>query len=256
MDIQASITGIKYKIFTQENLPEVQWDNFDINNFASAGLLHYQSCTFALSKWVSPKRTRSYPFERVFNTLHVAKKITIIPVLKDEGLAGERDFIQWDTISLMSLLDVFVIFAYYVDAEKKGNKITKQKFDVAYIKQKIQAITEYHSSALHWNLQEIQLNLAKIADRAKKAYQHIAQKTQVVLHAPKGVDTFIEKMQQDVSIFMQFSRDKSKNAQGREEKTQQPKEYLHSETKSKITIVNYLGGKYFLTVDEAQIKRR
>jgi hypothetical protein len=58
----------------------------------------------------------------VFNTLNVSKKITVIPIVKDEGASGDRDFIQWDTVSLMSLLDVFVIFAYYDKAEKKGPK--------------------------------------------------------------------------------------------------------------------------------------
>jgi hypothetical protein len=41
------------------------------------------------------------------------KKITVIPVVKDEGANGDRDYIQWDTVSLTSLLDIFVIFAYY-----------------------------------------------------------------------------------------------------------------------------------------------
>ena len=58
---------------------------------------------------MSPKRTRSYPYERVYNSLRISKKITVIPVIKDEGAKGDRDFLQWDTISLMSLLDVFVL---------------------------------------------------------------------------------------------------------------------------------------------------
>jgi hypothetical protein len=45
-------------------------------------------------------------FERVYNTLYLSKKITIIPIIKDEGLGGDRDFIQWDTISLMSLIEI------------------------------------------------------------------------------------------------------------------------------------------------------
>jgi len=33
---------------------------------------------FGVSKWVSPKRTRSYPYERVYNTLSLGtKKVTI-----------------------------------------------------------------------------------------------------------------------------------------------------------------------------------
>lgn len=49
---------------------------------------------------------------------------------------------------------------------------------------------------------------------------------------------------------MAFSRDKAQKAQSREFVTIQPKESLSSLTKAKITITNYLGGQYFLTVDE------
>ncbi|MEM4247619.1 MAG: hypothetical protein QXF14_04885, partial [Candidatus Woesearchaeota archaeon] len=67
--------------------------------------------SLGISKGVWPKRARSYPYERVYNTLNISKKITVIPIVKNEGAAGDSDFIQWDTVSLMSLLDVYVIFA-------------------------------------------------------------------------------------------------------------------------------------------------
>ena len=91
--------------------------------------------TIAVSWWVSAKRTRSYPYARVYDTLSFSgKKITIIPVMKDEGKQGDRDFLQWDTIALMSLLGVYVIIGYYTDAERSlryRHKITKQRFDSA-----------------------------------------------------------------------------------------------------------------------------
>ena len=118
MNIIGKITGIKYKVLLSEDLKEVAIKDFDINETPSCCLVTNNKNTFAISKWVSPKRSRSYPFERVFNTLSISKKITVIPIIKDEGAKGDRDFIQWDTISLMSLLDVFVIFAYYSKAEK------------------------------------------------------------------------------------------------------------------------------------------
>jgi len=142
-----------------EDLKETKIKDFDINSMPSSCLLTSNKHTFAISKWVSPKRTRSYPFERVYNTLHISKKITVIPIVKDEGAKGDRDFIQWDTISLMSLLDVFVIFAYYEKAEKKDNKITNQQFNNKYVLSKIKEIEQYHSSALHWNLNELNTNM-------------------------------------------------------------------------------------------------
>lgn len=250
MNINGKITGIKYKVILSDDLKDIDIKKFDINDAPSACLLKDNKHTFAISKWVSPKRTRSYPLERVFNTLHISKKITVIPVVKDEGEKGDRDFIQWDTVSLMSLLDVFVIFAFYEKADKADNKITNQKFNNKYVISKIKEIEQYHSSALHWNLNELNTNLHSIIDKVKTSYSNIEKFTGVKLHNPNGLDNFKEKIGKDVSLFMAFSRDKAEKAQSREYVTQQPKESLSTLTKAKITITNYLGGQYFLTVDE------
>lgn len=250
MNIAGRITGLKYKILLSDDLKEIDAADFDINEMPSACLLTDDTHIFAVSKWVSPKRTRSYPFERVFNTLNVSKKITVIPVVKDEGASGDRDFIQWDTVSLMSLLDVFVIFAYYDKADKKDRKITNQQFDNEYVLSKIREIEQFHSSALHWNLNELNTNLHDIIDRVKSSYTEIEKSTGVKLHNSKGLDNFKEKIGKDVSLFMAFSRGKAEKAQSREFVTFQPKESLATVSKAKITITNYLGGQYFLTVDE------
>lgn len=253
MNILGKITGVKYKILLSEELQTIRIEDFNINEKPSACLLVDDNHTFAISKWVSPKRTRSYPFERVYNTLHVSKKITVIPIVKDEGAKGDRDFIQWDTVSLMSLLDVFVIFAYYDKAVKKNLKITNQQFDNDYVVSKIKGIEQYHSSALHWNLNELNTNLHDIIDKAKISYAKIENLTGVKLHNLSGLDNFKEKIGKDVSLFMAFSRSKAEKAQSREFVTRQPKESLATLSKAKITIANYLGGQYFLTVDEVLV---
>jgi len=61
-------------------------------------------------------------------------------------LLADRDFIQWDTISLMSLLNVYVIFGYYVQAKKhrtRKDKITAQEFDNDYVIAKIDEIGKF-----------------------------------------------------------------------------------------------------------------
>ena len=249
-NVVGKIIGITYKVLLTTDLKEIAIKDFDINEMPSACLLNDHKHIFAISKWVSPKRTRSYPFERVFNTLYISKKITVIPIIKDEGAKGDRDFIQWDTVSLMSLLDVFVIFAYYEKAEKAGQKITNQQFDNQYILTKIKEIEQYHSSALHWNLNELNANLHHIIDKVKIFYEKIEQSTGVKLHNAAGLDHFKEKIGHDVALFMSFSREKAAQAQAREFVTLQPKESLSTLSKAKITITNYLGGQYFLTVDE------
>jgi len=256
MNITGTITGIKYSPLFLEKLKEVDIKEFDINKVPATCLLKSKNSLFAVSKWVSPKRTRSYPFERVYNSLGMSKKITVIPIVKDEGAKGDRDFIQWDTVSLMSLLDVFVIFAYYDTAEinkRNKQKITNQLFNNDYVLAKIKEIEQYHSSALHWNLNELNVNFHNIIDKTKSAYLKIERNLKVALHNISGIDNFKEKIGKDVSLFMQFSREKAQKAQAREFVTQQPKESLSTLSKAKITITNYLGGQYFFTVDEIEI---
>jgi hypothetical protein len=250
MNIVGKITGIKYKVILSENLKTFDFKSFDINEAPAACIINDNKYSYAISKWVSPKRTRSYPFERVYNTLHISKKITVIPIVKDEGAKGDRDFIQWDTVSLMSLLDVFVIFAYYNNADKAENKITNQQFDNKYVLQKIKEIEQYHSSALHWNINELKTNFHDILKKVVLSYAEIETKTKVPLHGIKGLQNFQDRIGKDVSLFMDFSRGKAKEAQSREFVTFQPKESLSTLSKAKVTITNYLGGQYFLTVDE------
>ena len=140
MNIEGLITGIKYSVLLSEELQTVDFGKYNVNNVPPYCILRDGKTSFAVSRWVSPKRTRSYPYERVYNTLNVSKKITVIPIIKDEGFDGDRDFLQWDTVSLMSLLDVFVIFAYYDKATKNSkfeNKITDFRFDNKYVVSKI-----------------------------------------------------------------------------------------------------------------------
>ncbi len=255
MNITGKITGIKYKIHFADELESITNKEFNINKAPTACIINSGKNSFAISKWVSPKRTRSYPYERVYNTLNISKKITVIPIVKDEGATGDRDFIQWDTVSLMSLLDVFVIFAFYNKAEKAENKITNQQFDNDFILSKIKEIEQYHSSALHWNLNELNLQLHNTIDKVKIVYANIEKATGVKLHNSKGLENFKNKIGKDVSLFMNFSRGKAEQAQAREFVTIQPKESLSTLTKAKITITNYLGGQYFFTVDEVKVEK-
>jgi len=84
MNIFGKITSIQYQAFLTPNLPEFQFvPSINFNLLLSACVLTTQRNKYAISKWVSPKRTRSYPFTRVYNTLGYAKKITIIPLIKE-----------------------------------------------------------------------------------------------------------------------------------------------------------------------------
>jgi hypothetical protein len=96
MDLFAKIKGIKYnpilcrelEIFDPKDLERA------LSSRASFILKIDKEKQVAISWWVSAKRTRSYPYARVYDTLGFSgKKITIIPVVKDEGKEGDRDFL-------------------------------------------------------------------------------------------------------------------------------------------------------------------
>ena len=214
-----------------------------------------QTSSAAISWWVSAKRTRSYPYARVYDSLNYSgKKITIIPIFKDEGLEGDRDFLQWDTISLMSLLGVYVIIGYYTHAEpstRYKNKITKQRFDIEYIKSQLNAIASFQSDALHWNLEQVN-NVGNIASIAVKHYKEISARLNIDMHSINSAEQRVGELLKGKANFMSISRASAMEAQARETNTIQPKEFL-SGTKASITINNYLGGYYYFTADESYV---
>lgn len=258
MDLSAKITGIKYRPFLCAKLKTYAFKDLQKALAKSAVFILDVSKEnkIAVSWWVSAKRTRSYPYARVYDTLNFSgKKITIIPVVKDEGKEGDRDFLQWDTISLMSLLGIYVIIGYYADAERSTryrHKITNQRFDTKYIKQKINEILSYQSDALHWNLSQID-KIGVYGQKALESYEKISKKTKVEMHSQTTADRRIKQLQGDKEKFMNLSRQLAEMAQRREGVTIQPKEHL-SGVKGIITIQNYLGGFYYFTSDEIEIK--
>ncbi|MCS7092154.1 MAG: hypothetical protein NZM26_02285 [Patescibacteria group bacterium] len=258
MDLSAKIKGIKYKPLLCRELEVFEFKDLEkaLSSCASFILNINKENKVAISLWVSAKRTRSYPYARVYDTLDFAgKKITIIPIVKDEGREGDRDFLQWDTVSLMSLLGVYVIVAYYNDAEKSKryrNKITSQHFDIDYIKEQVQNILSYQSDALHWNLEHID-KVGQIGQKALESYERISKKLKVEMHSRQSAEKRIVELLKGKNEFMKLSRTLAEKAQKRESITIQPKENLIG-TKAIITIKNYLGGYYYFTSDEVEIK--
>ena len=167
---------------------------------------------------------------------------------------GERDFIQWDTISLLGLLDVHVVLAYYDDAEKNtrgADKITNQKFDNEFVKAKLDEIYKFKGNTRDWNEREAG-KLGDIFIKAKLAYRQISEKTKTYLHNEDKLDELI-KYAETPARFIGYSRRNSQSAQNREFLTIQPNEALSTLSKAKITINNALFGKYYFTVDETII---
>jgi hypothetical protein len=255
--IIAKIDDVRYKSFLTSQLNIININDFDINTTPTICIIKDEINEIAISKWVSPKRTRSYPYARVYDTISRSKRATVIPVVKDEGSDGDRDFLQWDTICLMSLLQVSVILGYYQSASKNQkytNKVTKQKFDSDWIKERIKHLSSnYQSDALHWNIRQIREELSPVIQKQIEACNRISQTTGVIFHNIAGLTNFKEIIERDIDEFINHSRTRAEQAQSRELSTIHIYENLATASKASITITNIVGGKYFFTVDEVLI---
>ena len=254
-EISGEVEKINYKQFVNDSLRETKLENFDINKSLGSFVLDNGKEKIAVSRWISPKRTRSYPYERVYDTLPFPKRVTIIPVVKDEGLGGERDFLQWDTISLLTLLDVHVVLAYYNDAAKnlkRNDQITAQKLDNSYVLSRLNEIFNFRGTAREWNERETK-ELKNVFEKAKLSYREISKNTKTYLHDEAALNELI-KLAENPERFAQFSRSKSQRGQSRELQSIQPKEALSTDTKGGVTITNIGGGKYFFTCDETKVE--
>ncbi|BAY39498.1 hypothetical protein NIES2111_38740 [Nostoc sp. NIES-2111] len=251
------IKNLSYRTYLNENLKVNSLDNFDINTSGSYGLIKSPTAEIAYSKWVSPKRTRSYPFARIYNTYTSSKVITIIPVIKDEGQDGDRDIIQYSTISWMNLLNIYIVLAYYQTADKSSkkkqidnNKLSNQKFDISFVNSQIEEIIAYKQSALHWNKSLFEERFIRIFETALNSYDAISQKTGVKIHSRAGMDRYLLKITNEFEEFKNISLKNSQNASKREAITSHKLEYLVDGLKATFSIENYLGGIYYLTPDE------
>ncbi len=234
---------------------------FDVNQTQAYGLINLGTSgnNLAFSKWVSPKRTRSYPFARIYNTFHFnTKKVTIIPIIKDEGAGTQNnDRINFITFSWMNLLNIYIILAWYEDAEKKPgttDRITNQIMNVRSVREKLLDVSRYQMTALHWNTTHFEKDFELIYLNAVDGYKKISQKRNVAIHSPKNHLQTLEKFKLNghfsLSTFKEASLPGSYEAAHRESVTTHVLESLEENAKGVFGISNYLGGQYYLTADE------
>ncbi len=184
-------------------------------------------------------------------------RLTVIPILKDEGLDGDLDRIQYSTISWMNLLNIYIILGYYDTAIKNKrkqqdtkNKITKQRFNAQAVNSQLTKLSQYKQSALHWNRSLIEENFVEIYKLALDSYEQISEKTGVKMHDRSIQEQYLEIIMRDFEEFKNISLRGSKDASKRETQTLHELEHLSDGEKATFEIENYLGGVYYLTVDE------
>ena len=171
---------------------EYNISQFDVNQAQACGLINLGASgnNLAFSKWVTPKRTRSYPFARIYNTFHLnTKKVTIIPIIKDEGAGTQNnDRINFITFSWMNLLNIYIILAWYEDAERKPNttdRITNQILNAENVREKLLEVSRYQMTALHWNTTHFENDFEPIYLNAVAGYKKISREENVAVHSPQ-----------------------------------------------------------------------
>jgi hypothetical protein len=216
----------------------------------------------ALSRWRGPKRTRTYPLASVYETysFRSGKIITVIPIIKDEGADTNLDRVNFITLSWMSLMNVYIILAWYVSAKKKSRtRITEQKLEGEHVRSKIEEILQYKMDAHHWNRQHFANEFIPIYRKAIESYDKIAQSQGVLLHSGKVHEDFIRHVRSgaqedtlDLERFRELSLSQSQRSAITETSTEHRLELRGSFPKPLFEIENYLGGKYYLTADEVE----
>lgn len=241
--------------------PITPLDGFDVNQAKATGLVNLGSPGnhLAYARWVSPKRTRSYPFARLYDIFHYNnRKVAIIPIIKDEGAdSANNDRINAMTFSWMSLLDIFIVLAWYDDAVRKPgvkNLITRQRLNAAWVRDKLTEISQYHLSALHWNTSHFQRDFETVYREAVDSYRQIAARTDVTLHSPEEhlrvLDRYLVNERFNLDAFRVETLLRSQGAARREIQTTHRLESLADGDKTLLSVSNYLGGTYYLAPDE------
>lgn len=263
--LKGKISNLSYKHkphLQKLELPTYEYENLSINSCSAFGYIsNGNSNTIAYSKWVTPKRTRSYPFARIYNTYGFSGKvITIIPIIKDEGYDTNNDRINFITLSWMNLMNVYIVLAYYDNASKLNDtRITKQLLNNDDVKQKIEEIINYKFDAHHWNNNHFIFDFKPTFLKAVEAYRKISLEQNVKLHTSKDHLSFLEKIQDendnskiDLQKYSNLTLINSGLAAARETKTIHKLEFLesHLSVKPVFEMQNNLGGIYYLTCDE------
>ena len=258
--LKGLVKGVSFDPYlNQKKLTEYDIAQFDANIAKASGLINIGTSgnNLAFSKWVSPKRTRTYPFTRIYDTLGLStKKVTIIPVIKDEGIAGDNDRINGMTFSWMNLMNVHIILAWYEDARKVDGKekITDQVLNVESVTEKLIEISQFHSNALHWNTNHFENDFERIYLNAVESYQRISQQENVVMNKAQNHLNKLEEFKVDnqfcLDTFKRVTLSGSQQAALRETATVHALESLGKGEKSIFSITNYQGGEYYLSPDE------
>ncbi len=236
-----------------------KFEGFDINSAPASGIIDFADGTsLRVSKWLTPKPSRSYPSARIYKTYHLPKPITIIPILKDEGAGTQNnDRITFMTYSRMNLMNVFIILGWYESAKphaSRPNRITDQRHNNAFIRDRILEVKRYKSTALHWNCMHFKRDFEYVYRQAVKSYRRIGTRYHVEMNSAENhlrlLEQYLVNGKFSIDAFQEYSSPRSASAAQRESMTTHVLEHLADGDKATFELKNYLGGVYHVTADE------
>ncbi|PJF25536.1 MAG: hypothetical protein CUN53_12300, partial [Phototrophicales bacterium] len=183
------IKGVRYQPTLIKDLPSYTLADFDINTSASSGIIAVgEDDTLSYCKWKTPKRTRTYPFARLYNIYHLnTKHIAVIPIIKDEGVQTQNlDRINFITYSWMNLVNVYIILAWYDHASIKTGepgRVKDQQLEGDFVRARLMELQNYHASALHWNKMHFERDFEQVFHSAVESYRRIESEKGVHFHS-------------------------------------------------------------------------
>ena len=224
----------------------------------------------AISVWTTPKRTKTYPFPRVYSTLgHDGKKITIIPVQASYGKHGDDNKLQPGTISWMTGLGVYVIIGVYTKAKMKpkgapsanakedkvsteGEPVfTSFEFENDELEDQVKKIVSKCPKIEDWNQEQL-LKIPSLLETAIENNRRLGKELGVPVKSFKFLEKDIRVWKTDMSKFLDDCDNESKGAQDRETSKDQKLEKVPG-TKGKINVDMGNSKMIFLTADSISI---
>lgn len=270
--IEAMLGNDVYHFSKELNLKEIEFKKaMKENNKSFKSKISNE--IVAISVWTTPKRTKTYPFPRIYSTLgHDGKKITIIPVQASYGKYGDDNKLQPGTISWMSGLGVYVIIGVFTKAErtakgppsanaKVGKPSTEGKsvftdfeFDNDDLEEKIKEIVSKCPKVDDWNNKQL-LKIPSLLELAISHNRILGQKLQVDVRSFKSLEKKLVNWKTDITKFLIDCDKESKRAQNGEFSNIQKLENVPG-SKGKINVDMRNSKMIFLTADSVSIDEK
>lgn len=160
-------------------------------------------------------------------------------------------------------MNVYIVLAWYDSAQKQSHvRLTRQKLNSAYVRDKLCQIAEYKYDAHHWNKQHFRDDFLWVYEKAIESYRSISQRLGVGVHDIATHERFLDEVRDnhdqkklDLERFCSQSLDRSYRAAANETATRHELERLSGVgTKALFVLRNNLGGTYYLTADDVEIE--